>query len=82
MEEIAAAPFERWAFLHLLHHIAATRPADGEDGIIELDGGARTLRLRRGEDFFARAFEAEGVQGTPFGLTVGPVILELGAPGG
>lgn len=82
IEEIAAAPFERWAFLHLLHHIAATRPVAGEDGTIELDGGARTLRLRRGEDFFARAFEIEGVQGTPFGLTVGPLILDLGAPGG
>lgn len=79
VSEIADAPFERWAFLHLLHRMAAdAAPAPGGGAVVELNGGARTLRLRRGDGFFAGANATEGVQGTPFGLTLGPLVLEIG----
>ncbi len=70
--ELAPGPFERWALLHLLHRFAT-----GEIAEIELDGGARRLHLTTGVGFSADASDRAGVQGTPHGLSVGPILLEL-----
>jgi hypothetical protein len=80
LEAIAAAPFERWALLHLLNRMAA-----GEVSEITLDGGARLLDLRTGEGFVGLAdADGEPVEGagTPRALSAGPLVLDVRAPGG
>lgn len=72
IDEIAADPFARWALLHLLHAFAA-----GTVDEVALDGGARTLTLRRAPGFAAWARAEEGVQGTPAGLSAGPLTLDI-----
>jgi cyanophycinase len=80
LDEIRAAPFDRWALLHLMHYFAA-----GSTTRITLDGGARSLVLEAGEGFVGVA-DAEGGQvdeaGTPTGLSAGPLRLEVVATGG
>ena len=72
IDEIAADPFARWALLHLLHAFAA-----GTVDEVALDGGARTLTLRRAPGFASWARAEEGVQGTPAGLSAGPLTLDI-----
>jgi cyanophycinase len=72
IDAIAADPFARWALLHLLHAFAA-----GAVEEVVLDGGARTLTLRRGDGFAGWAGAESGVQGTPAGLSAGPLILDI-----
>ncbi|MDZ7825784.1 MAG: cyanophycinase [Gammaproteobacteria bacterium] len=76
--DLEADPFADWAFLHLLHAFAT-----GEVEEITLEGGARTLTLRRGEGFTGFAASEDGVvdeAGTPTGLSVGPLLLDLSVP--
>jgi cyanophycinase len=78
--EIAADPFARWAFLHLLHQMATSESFTE----VTLDGGARELRLRPGPGATALVSAGgdpvEGA-GTPYALSVGPVILDVRMPG-
>lgn len=76
--DLEADPFADWAFLRLLHAFAT-----GEVEEITLQGDARTLTLRRGAGFTGQAAREGGVveeAGTPVGLSVGPLVLELSAP--
>jgi len=78
-DQIAGAPFGRWALLHLLHAFAAGGVAE-----VALDGGARTLHLRTGPGFVGLADPGSRVvaeAGTPRGLSVGPLLLDLATPG-
>lgn len=73
--QIAEAPFERWALLHLLHGFAT-----GEVTSVTMDGGSRTLELRADDDLQALTFDdgrsVDG-PGTPAGLSVGPLALTI-----
>ncbi|HKK94278.1 MAG TPA: cyanophycinase [Longimicrobiales bacterium] len=80
LEEIRADPFARWAFLHLLHQMATSETFSD----VTLDGGARELYLRPGGGATALADPTgEPVEGagTPWGLSVGPVMLDVRMPG-
>ncbi len=80
LDEIAAAPFESWAFLHLMNYFAA-----GELEQIVVDGGARLMTIRTGDGFRGEAFPSEErveEAGTPMGLSVGPLLLDVTMPGG
>jgi len=81
IEEIQADPFERWYFLHLLNQMAASETFSE----VTLDGGARMLTLRPGNGAVAwadpRGEAVEGA-GTPYALSVGPVMLDITMPGG
>lgn len=79
IEEIAADPFARWGFLHLLHQLSTSESVTE----VTLDGGARVLALRVGEG--ARAYadpsgEAVEGAGTPYALSVGPLVLDVLMP--
>ncbi len=76
---IPADPFERWAFLRVLHGFAV-----GELDAVTLDGGARLLGLRAAPDF--RAYLPEDAAelpepGLPGGLSAGPLLLDVVVPG-
>ncbi len=80
VDEIAAAPFEGWAFLHLLHQMATSESFTE----VTLDGGARVLHLRAGPNAIALADPSgEPVEGagTPYALSVGPLLLDVREPG-
>lgn len=80
VDAVAAAPFQRWAFLHLLHRMGA-----GETDAVTLEGGVRLLELRTGEGFTAWAdLDGEPVEGagTPRALSLGPMVLDVGVPEG
>ncbi len=65
-------PFARWAFLHLLHGLATSEVADVAVPVEGYD-----LRLRKGPGFLALGYGEPGVEGTPRGLTVGPLDVAL-----
>lgn len=73
--EVPEDPFARWVFLHLLHGLATSEaaemavPAEGYD-----------LTLRKGPGFQALGYGEPGVEGTPRGLTVGPLEVALVGP--
>jgi cyanophycinase len=78
--EIAADPFARWAFLHLLHQMTTSESFTE----VTLDGGARELYLRPGPGATAWASDVgEPVEGagTPYALSVGPLLLDVRLPG-
>ena len=80
VDQIAADPFARWALLHLIHQMTTSESFTD----VALDGGARTLHLRPGPNPVALADPTgEPVEGagTPFGLSVGPLVLDVRAPG-
>lgn len=64
--------FERWAFLHLLHDLAG----DGSSSITAHVEGYR-VELRPGSDFRGIAHPEPGVEGTPWGLSVGPIVADI-----
>jgi cyanophycinase len=73
--QLAAAPddiFARWSFLHLLHHFATAAQTDVS---MSVEGGE--LRLHRSADFNAASRADEGVQGTPSGLSVTGLKLDV-----
>lgn len=80
LEAIVDDPFARWAFLHLLHQLATSETFSE----VTLDGGARALYLRPGPSAVALADPTgEPVEGagTPYGLSVGPILLDVRMPG-
>jgi cyanophycinase len=62
--------FERWALLHFLSE-AATVP----DTVFAFIQDGHVLEFRKTSDFEARAWGGAGVEGTPRGLSVGPLVL-------
>jgi len=81
LDQIRAGPFERWYFLHLLHQLASSESFSE----VTVDGGARMLTLRPGPGATALADpDGEPVEGagTPYALSVGPVLLDVTMPGG
>ncbi len=64
--------FERWIFLHRLHAMAG----DGSGEVVSEEEGHR-IRIRAGSDLRAVAYPEVGVRGTPFGLSVGPLMVEI-----
>lgn len=65
-------PFARWAFLHFLESFGR---ADAD--VVTLTSDGYDLTVERLEGFRAVAYEAEGVQGTPAGLSVGPLSVSV-----
>lgn len=64
--------FDRWTLLHLLHRMGAE---GGER--IQLRSAEHTVHLRPGDGFRAVASSEEGVEGTPHGLSIGPVQVDI-----
>lgn len=82
--EPAVAPFDRWALLHLLEALGRS-----PDRSIRLDAGpgagGTLLVLEKLPGFTATRRggadgDAGGVRGAPPGLSVGPLLLRVGAP--
>jgi cyanophycinase len=67
--------FARWQFLHLLDGFARSTQ---ERLTIAFDGGE--LTLRKAGNFLAAAATGEGVQGTPAGLSVRGLLLDVLIP--
>jgi cyanophycinase len=72
--------FDRWVLLHFLDGVGreTRRGAPGSVGL-RVDGDG-ALRFHRGEGFRALGFEGgqgAGVEGTPAGLSVGPLLVEV-----
>ena len=66
-------PFARWAFLHLLHDLAATSVQTVSFGV-----GNAVLTVREGEGFSAAmAAQEGGVEGVPRGFSAGPFLVDL-----
>lgn len=67
------APFDRWAFLHLIQGLASS---PDEEATFDLDGAR--LRIREGAGFTASSLgPSGGAEGTPAGLSAGPFVVEL-----
>jgi cyanophycinase len=64
--------FARWSFLHLLHHFGTAAQTDVS---MSVEGGE--LRLHRSAHFNAASRAGEGVQGTPSGLSVTGLKLDV-----
>jgi hypothetical protein len=64
--------FARWAFLHLLERFGRSAQAELT---VPVPGGS--LVLRRGADFAAVSHEGSGVEGTPAGLTLRGVLVDV-----
>jgi hypothetical protein len=64
--------FARWAFLHLLERFGRSARTELT---VPVPGGS--LVLRKGADFAAVSREGTGVEGTPVGLTLRGVLLDL-----
>lgn len=64
--------YARWALLHVLDGLART---DVQRVVLNAEG--YDLILGKAEGFQAHAWDQEGVQGTPGGLTVGPFTVDL-----
>jgi cyanophycinase len=60
--------FERWVFLHLLHHLAAA-----EDRTVVSEVAGHRVSFQVAPERRALAYPQLGVRGTPHGLSVGPV---------
>lgn len=67
-----ADPFARWAFLHLLHSFATSGDASLD---VPFDGGS--LTLRRGPGLVTASRGEPGVQGTPAGLGIAGLLLDV-----
>lgn len=67
-------PFARWAFLHLVHDLAASPEEE-----VRLEVPGAVLILRKGPGFSAWMSNRPegGVQGTPYGLSAGPFVVDL-----
>jgi len=65
-------PFERWAFLQVLSDLAAS-----EASTVEMAGAGHTITVEKGEGFRALSYGTEGVEGTPAGLSVGPLVVSV-----
>lgn len=75
--EPPADPFARWAFLHLIADLAASSAAE-----VTVEGTVTTLRIAKPSGFAASVIAAAGgVEGTPLGLSAGPFVVDLVAPG-
>ena len=69
--------FARWAFLHLIADLAAT---SAPEVTFTLPGA--TLRIAKDAEFSASMTESiNGVEGTPSGLSAGPLRVDLLPPG-
>jgi cyanophycinase len=66
--------FERWTLLHLLHHMAH----EGSATIVSEVEGHRVI-FRAAQGARGVSFAEVGVQGTPYGLSVGPIEIEVEA---
>ncbi len=66
-------PFARWA---LLHFLVAWSVSDQPEVTVGPPG--RPIILRKGEGFQAVAEGPGGVEGTPSGLSAGPILVDLG----
>jgi cyanophycinase len=64
--------FASWAFLHLLDDLS--RASDDE---VVVPVGEHQLTFQKSSDFEAHRHDGEGVQGTPAGLTVGPLLVDV-----
>jgi len=62
--------FDRWTLLHFLHE-AATVP----DSLFTFRQDGHLMEFRKGPGFEARAWEGEGVEGSPRGFFMGPMVL-------
>jgi len=81
IDQIRADPFGRWHFLHLLHQLASSETFSE----VTVEGGSRLLTLRPGPGAVAYADpEGEPVEGagTPYALSIGPVLLDITRPDG
>lgn len=68
--------FDRWAFLHLFAHVGSWKEDQAD---FQVQG--RSIRISRGPEFRALKTPgslAAGVEGTPGGLSVGPLLVNLG----
>ena len=64
--------FDRWTFLHLLQSLGESEIDEWSTDVL----GTR-VELRKGTGFRAVSADAEGVEGTPWGLSVGPLVVDL-----
>ena len=64
--------FERWVFLHRLHALAG----DGAGEVTSEEEG-HLIRIQAAPELRALAYPNVGVRGTPFGLSVGPLLVEI-----
>lgn len=64
--------FERWAFLHVLHDLAT-----GEVSTFTAELEGYRMELRPGANFRGVAHPELGVEGTPSGLSVGPILADI-----
>jgi cyanophycinase len=64
--------FERWTLLHLFHRLALDQAQ-----VLETEAAGHRIRLAAGPGHRALAFGEAGVQGTPHGLSVGPIEVEI-----
>jgi cyanophycinase len=64
--------FERWAFLHALHGIARSPRNE-----MLIRAPEHLIRLRAAPGFQGVATGGDGVEGTPHGLSVGPVLATI-----
>jgi len=69
-------PFARWAFLQFLD---AFGRAEVDSATLSSNG--YRITVERLPTFRAAAYGSEGVQGTPFGLSVGPLSVSIGPEG-
>ncbi len=64
--------FDRWYFLHLLHYVGRNQP---NEVAVEVEG--HRVKLRPGQGFRALAHSEPGPLGTPYGLSIGPLEVEV-----
>ncbi len=64
--------FGRWTLLHLLYRMGV----EGSDPV-RIRSASHTVHLRPGDGFRAVASSEEGVEGTPHGLSMGPVQVDI-----
>ncbi len=64
--------FERWVLLHRLHALAG----DGAAEVSSEEEGHR-IRFQSDPELRALAYPEVGVRGTPLGLSVGPLVVEI-----
>jgi cyanophycinase len=62
--------FERWNLLHLFSEAAAA-----PDTLFTFRQDGHVLQFRKATEFEARAWEGSGVEGSPRGLFVGPMVV-------
>jgi len=72
--------FDRWVFLHFLDGVGRETRSGAVRGVgLRVEGDA-VLHFHRGEGFRALGFgdgQVAGVEGTPAGLSVGPLLVEV-----